>query len=191
MRSQNGRAVSWFIIVFALLAWAIGNCPPVRAGGNIDTKPPIIPIRDFFRNPETVYYQLSPTGDKVSFLRSYESRMNLYVQDIGKGEARRLTGVTDRDIHDYFWKNDRTIIYSKDAGGTEDYHLYAVNSETGANRDLTPFEGVSASVTDILDGNDNELLIKMNRRNPENFDVYRLRLDDGSMTLEVENPGNY
>ena len=34
----------------------------------------LIPMRDFFRNPEKAYFQISPGGDYISFVQPYENR---------------------------------------------------------------------------------------------------------------------
>lgn len=183
--------VSWSICTVIVLVAVFGFCPTLFANEKISTKPSRIPIQDFFRNPEIAGYHISPDGRKLAFLKPYKHRMNVFVQEVGKPDAKRITNVVDRDIYHYFWKNDQTIIYQQDVGGDENFHLYAVNIQTGELKDLTPFKGVRAGVLDMLPDNENELLITMNKRNREVFDVYRLNLVDGSLTLEIENPGNY
>jgi hypothetical protein len=44
-------------------------------------------------------------------------------------------------------------------------------------------------VVDELEENENEVLIGMNKRNPELFDVYRLNINTGDLKMEAENPG--
>ncbi len=39
--------------------------------------PPEIPLRDFFKNPVSRGYDLSPDGKMLSFLQPWESRMNI------------------------------------------------------------------------------------------------------------------
>jgi len=57
-----------------------------------------IPLEDFFRNPEKSRYQISPDGKYFSFMAPYQKRMNIFVNEIGKDSAVRLTSETDRDI---------------------------------------------------------------------------------------------
>ena len=78
-----------------------------------------IPLKDFFRNPEKTAYQISPDGVYLSFLASYENRLNIFVQEIGKEELTRITSVTERDIAGYFWKNNNRIVYLRDNKGDE------------------------------------------------------------------------
>ena len=150
-----------------------------------------IPLRDFFRNPELSSLELSPDGKQVAFLAPVERRLNLFVQEVNGEKPRQVTDVRDRDIGGFFWKNANTLIYLKDDGGDENYHLYAVDIVSGQTRDLTPFPGVRSGIVDDLEDIEDEVLIDMNQRRLDVFDVYRLNVKTGEMTLVAENPGNY
>jgi dipeptidyl aminopeptidase/acylaminoacyl peptidase len=151
---------------------------------------PSIPLRDFFRNPTTTFYQVSPSGDYIAFLRPYETRLNVWVQPRKGGEPQRVTGVTDRDITSYFWKTDNYILFIRDSGGDENFHLYVADRDGKSVRDLTPFEKVQARMIDDLPLNSKEVIIGLNRRNKEIFDAYRLNIETGDLQLVAENPGN-
>ncbi len=151
---------------------------------------PLIPLRDFFRNPTTTFYQVSPSGDYIAFLRPYENRLNVWIQPRKGGEPRRVTGVTDRDITAYFWKTDKYILFIRDSGGDENYHLYAADRDGKSVRDLTPFESIQTRMIDDLPLNPKEVIIGLNRRNKEIFDAYRLNVETGDLQLAAENPGN-
>src|SRR5208283_28910 len=56
-------------------------------------------------------------------------------------------------------------------------------------RDLTPFEGVQARLIASSKKFPAEILIGLNRENPQLHDVFRLDLRTGEMTVEVKNPG--
>ena len=75
-------------------------------------------------------------------------------------------------------------------GGNENWRLYATNLESQETRDLTPFENVQARVIDRDKHFPNELLIGMNKDNPQVHDVYHLDLASGELTLVTKNPGN-
>ncbi|NOS85391.1 MAG: S9 family peptidase [Ignavibacteria bacterium] len=150
----------------------------------------LIPLKDFFKNPEKTSYLISPSGKFISFLAPHNERLNIFVQEIGSQDTKRITEVTERDIHAYFWGNNNTIIYLRDNAGDENFHFYSVNINNAENKDLTPFEGVRANLVDELEDFDSEILIEMNKRNPEVFDVYRMNFETGEMNLAAENPGN-
>src|SRR5207248_292712 len=112
---------------------------------------PLIPLRDFFRNPDKTGYRISPDGNYVSHTEPYEHRMNVFVEPrdaIGQGKAVRVTSETARDISGYWWKNHHALFYTRDFGGDENFHLFAVNKDGTDPRDLTPFEGVKVEVVD-------------------------------------------
>jgi len=150
-----------------------------------------IPMRDFFRNPDRAYYRISGDGRTLSFMQPWERRKNIYVQPVGStGEPVRLTSERDRDIADYFWKGANRIVYLKDVGGDENDHVVVVDRRGGEPRDVTPFPGAKAVVIDALTEFPNRMLIGLNRRLKEVFDVYALDLATGKLTLVAENPGN-
>ena len=155
-----------------------------------DTVPPIIPLRDFFRNPETTGYEVSPSGELIGFLKPVDHRLNVWVQPKSGGEAKQITNVKDRDIRGFFWKGDKYVLYLKDNGGDENYHIYVAQSDGSGSRDLTPFEGVRAEMIDDLEDDATDLIIGLNQRNKEVFDAYRLNIETGNLKLIAENPGN-
>ncbi|MFC2093281.1 prolyl oligopeptidase family serine peptidase [Bacteroidota bacterium] len=149
-----------------------------------------IPLRDFFKNPEKTYYQISPDGEYLSYLAPYENRLNIFVQKIGSDEIVRVTDITDRDLAGYYWANNDMLLFGKDKDGDENYHVYGVDKEGKNLKDLTPFEDVTVRIIDDLEDFENEVLISMNKRNKEIFDVYRLNIETGELKMVAENPGN-
>jgi len=151
---------------------------------------PLIPMEDFFRNPEQSGFQLSPNGEYISFMKPWERRMNIFVQKIGTEEAVRVTSATERDIPAYFWSGNERIVYLQDRGGDENYRLYTVSTDGAESRELTPFENTRVTIIDSLEEQDDFILIGMNRRDQRLFDVYRLNLETGELALLEENPGD-
>jgi len=150
-----------------------------------------IPMRDFFRHPDRAYYRISGDGKTLSFMQPWERRMNIYVQPLGSNaEPVRVTSEKDRDIPDYFWKGADRIVYTKDFGGDENDHVVVVDRRGGEPKDVTPFEGVRAQIIDPLVEFPDRMLIGLNKRVKEVFDVYELDLASGKLTQVAENPGN-
>jgi dipeptidyl aminopeptidase/acylaminoacyl peptidase len=121
-------------------------------------------------------------------------RLNVFVQALDGskpvGEPRRLTAETARDISIYSWKASDRILYVKDFGGDENFHVVAVDVATGQVTDLTPGDNVRAELMDDLPDDPHHILVQHNRRNPEVFDVYRIDLRTGAETLVARNPGD-
>ncbi len=149
-----------------------------------------IPLEDFFKNPEKTSYQISPDGAYFSYMAPYEKRMNIFIQKRGQDSVIQLTKETDRNIAGYFWPNNEQILYLKDNGGDENYKIYIANIDGSDPKCLTDFDGVRSMIIDDLPDNPDEVIISMNKRNPQVFDPYRLNLTDGSLELLAENPGN-
>lgn len=149
-----------------------------------------IPMRDFFRNPERTSYQISPDGKFLSYLAPHENRLNIFIEDLLNGETVRATESLNRDIRGYTWKGNNRLIYIQDEGGDENYKLFATDPDGSDLKVLTPFDGVMTQIVDVLEEDDNHLLISLNKRNPQVFDVYRINVFTGEMNLIAENPGN-
>lgn len=150
----------------------------------------LIPLEDFFRNPERTAFQLSPDGTRISFLMPWKNRLNIHVQKIGETEAIRITSATERDIFGYLWVNDSRLVYVQDKGGDENFRVYGVGLDGTPEKCLTPFKKVRVHIVDELEDDEDHILVSMNRRNPRVFDVYRLDVVTGALSLVAENPGN-
>jgi len=149
-----------------------------------------IPLEDFFKNPEKTNFKIAPDGKNLAFLSSYKRRLNIFVQQLGKTATTRLTAETDRDIAAYMWANNNTLLFLKDEGGNENYKLFGVNITNMQQQCFTPFADVTTQIIDELEDIDDALLIGLNKRNPQIFDVYKLTVSTGNLELVFENPGN-
>lgn len=153
--------------------------------------PRLIPMEDFFRNPEKIIFSLSPDGTHLAFLQPWENRLNVHVQKVGEDTVTRITSATERDIAGYFWANNSRIAYVQDKGGDENFKLYAVNIDGSEEKTLTPFDKVRVQLIDRLKNDDDHMLIAVNNRNPRLFDAYRIDVNTGEMEMAAENPGTY
>jgi dipeptidyl aminopeptidase/acylaminoacyl peptidase len=147
-------------------------------------------MEDFFRNPETASFSISPDGSKLAYLKPWERRLNIYVRDVDSSEERRLTSSSERDIAGFFWKGSDRIAFLQDNGGDENFHIFLVGVGGEEPKELTPFDGVKTYVLDDLEEDPRHMLISMNKNNAEVFDVYRCDLETGELTQVAENPGN-
>ncbi len=124
-------------------------------------------------------------------MQPWENRMNVFVQKIDSDrEPARVTSAKERNIAGFAWKTDDRLIFVQDTGGDENYHLYAVDADGSNTKDLTPFPKVQAQIVDDLEDNPAEVLVGLNKRNPQIFDVYRLNINTGELVIVAENPGN-
>jgi dipeptidyl aminopeptidase/acylaminoacyl peptidase len=182
MLKRNGWM--WVLAVIILFL-----APGLNADSSKD-EVPLIPMKDFFKNPVKASYQLSPDGEHLAFLQSWKNRLNVHVQKIGEYKVTRITSAEKRDIIRYMWANNQRIVYAQDTGGDENYRAYAVNIDGSNPKDLTPFEKVKTILIDDLKNDPEHMLISLNKRDKRIFDVYRININTGEMKMVAKNPGN-
>jgi dipeptidyl aminopeptidase/acylaminoacyl peptidase len=155
----------------------------------------LIPRQVLFGNPERISPQISPDGETLAWIAPHDEVLNVWTAPVTGGgidwdAARVVTDDTDRGIRVYAWAhNGRHLLYLQDTGGDENWRLYDVDLHSLRRRDLTPFEGVQAQIIATEKKHPAELLVGLNRDNPQLHDVYRLDLVTGELVKEVENPG--
>jgi dipeptidyl aminopeptidase/acylaminoacyl peptidase len=156
----------------------------------------LIPRSVLFGNPERTSPQISPDGSALAWIAPRDGVLNLWVAPAG-GEsgvdwtaARPVTEDADRGIRAFAWARDgRHVLYVQDVGGDENWRLYDVDPESLERRDLTPFEGIHATIIGTSKRRPDEVLVGINADNPQLHDVYRLHLASGELVKEIENPG--
>jgi dipeptidyl aminopeptidase/acylaminoacyl peptidase len=174
--------------LFILTLFFVMACSPQQSAQNAKE----IPLRDFFKNPVARTFRISPNGKFVAAMMPYKDRMNIHVKKMDQDTWERLTDVTDRDLTTLSWKGNDHILYSRDFGGDENFHVFSVNIHTKKGGDLTPFENTRASILDLLDDiSDDHVMISMNKRDKRIFDVYKLNITNGKMEMVAKNPGKY
>jgi dipeptidyl aminopeptidase/acylaminoacyl peptidase len=152
----------------------------------------LIPRSILFGNPEKTDPQLSPDGARLGYLAPDDGVLNVWVRSVAGGDDRAVTRDRGRGIRSYFWaKDNQHLLYIQDQGGDENWHLYAVHLDSGSLRDLTPFAGVRVQEVFLDYHHPDQILVEMNRRNPELMDVWRCRLSSAELSLEVENRGDF
>src|SRR5215475_4397186 len=156
----------------------------------------LIPLTVLFGNPERVSPRISPDGSQMAWIAPHDGVLNVWLAPISPdagvdwAAARVITDDTDRGIRQFAWAHDgRHVLYLQDTGGDENWRLHDVDLSTMQRRDLTPFEGVQTELIATERDFPDEILIGMNKENPQLHDVYRLNLKSGELTKELANPG--
>jgi len=54
-----------------------------------------IPVYEFFKTPEKIYFKISPNGDYISYLKTYKGKQNLFIQSLNDGKERQVTSFDD------------------------------------------------------------------------------------------------
>lgn len=154
--------------------------------------PPLIPRDVLFDNPERANPQLSPDGKRLAWIAPDKKNvLQVWVKTIGKDDDKIVTADKKRGIRQYFWAQDnKTVLYLQDNDGDENFHVYGADLDSGNVRDYTPFQGVRAQPLDLDRNFPDEMLISLNLKSRQLFDVYRIKLSTGAVTLDTENPGD-
>jgi dienelactone hydrolase len=156
----------------------------------------IIPRHILFGNPERVSPRIAPDGTALGWIAPRDGVLNVWIAPVSAetgadwAAAQVVTDDTDRGIRIFAWAHDRRhLLYAQDTGGDENWRLHDVDLQTMQRRDLTPFDGVQARLVAMERKYPTEVLVGLNRDNPELHDVYRLDLVTGELVKEVHNPG--
>ncbi len=173
--------------IVLLLASCVGNTGTKSTNSKLARQ---IPIEDFFRKPQQSGYRLSPDGKYYIYRAPVNGINNIFIQEIGKPEPIQMTHSEDRDIMHFYWGSENIVLFRQDTEGDENYKLYSLNIGSKEIKCLTDFENSNASIIDFLAKVPNEIIVGLNKRDPEVSDVYRLNILTGKLRMIEQNPGN-
>ncbi|ORZ33308.1 Alpha/Beta hydrolase protein [Catenaria anguillulae PL171] len=184
----------------------MGNQYPSQASSTTDDR--VIPVADFFTNPDRAVPKLSVDGKWLSYLAPADNEaknLQVFIQPLSQFRLRNDNGIKQithhatRDIRTYKWTLDSsTIVFLQDKDGDEVYHMYSVDVETGMETDLTPFDGVSVGMFSINQtwfieskSDPRTGIIALNKQDRRRFDVYTIDLQTGALELHTTMPDRY
>jgi len=145
-------------------------------------------VSDYFAKPKASGFKLSPNGQFLSYReKDDKNKRHIYVKNIKTSETKRAIEEKEELVRDYGWINNERLYFSMDKGGDENYHIYAVNLDGSNLKDMTPFEGVTASITKILKDQKDYIIISMNKNNKQVFEPYKLNVVTGDLVQLYEN----
>ncbi|HEY0255664.1 MAG TPA: hypothetical protein VGC41_29245, partial [Kofleriaceae bacterium] len=164
--------------------------PPAAVG---HPKDDLIPRTALFGNPDRANVQISPDGKQLSWLAAKDGVLNVWVAPIGKlDQAKAVTSDTKRPVRSYTWAyTSKHLIYSQDAGGDENFHLFRVDLGDGKITDLTPYDKATASIAGNDETTPTKIAIQVNDRDPKVMDLYSLDLVTGKRTMVAENDDGF
>lgn len=179
-------------IIFLLLVLMLSSC-----SNNISTKTQLvsetpmsdlIPRETLFGNPDKIHVRISPNGKYLTYIAPKDGVLNIYLADIDNIiSAQPITNDKKRGILFYNWAYDnKHIIYSQDNDGDENFAIYSVNIDTKESKRLTS-EQSKATLLRKSEKFPEEILIGLNNRKPEYFDIYKLNLRTEKLEKIYEN----
>src|SRR6195952_4646169 len=150
-----------------------------------------IPISDFFKSPEKTFFGLSPDGKYVSFLKPYKGRQNLFIQSLADGKEQVATSFEDYSVRNYSWTYNNRIVLIQDVISIDEYKMYALDVPELKLRDIMALDkGRINILSNRTKGEPDVVTISMNKRDPANFDIYKLNVKTGELKPYLINPGN-
>ncbi len=154
-------------------------------------QPGLIPRQVLFGNPEKAGPQISPDGEKISFLAPVNGVLNVWVAPAADlTAARPVTEDTGQGIRMHTWAyTSEHILYFQDKDGDENWRVYTVNLKTDERKALTPEKGVRAQIQELSPRFPEEILVGLNDRDARYHDVHKINIVTGERTSVKENPG--
>jgi len=145
-------------------------------------------VADYFKKPAQYSFQFSPDGKYLSYKeREANGKSHVFIKNTVTNEIKRVIEEKDQLIRNYGWAGNARLVYMQDKGGDENYHIYAVDLEGSNKKDLTPFEGVKASISKLLKEQPDYMIVEMNKDNREVFEPYKVNIKTGEMVKLFEN----
>jgi len=159
---------------------------PALADNGENYPVPLYSVEDFFFLPETVGFSVTPDGQSLLYLAQANGVFNIFKRDLATGKETQLTSEPEHHIKNFFLK-ENTVLYLRDTHGDELTQIYRVNAD-GTSTNLTPYPGVLAIPMSLLEDTnaDEEIIVAMNRDDPQRFNVYRLNVITGETTKVMD-----
>ncbi len=104
-------------------------------------------VNDYFQKPNQSSFEFSPNGLYLSYKEKDENNKNhVYVKNTETNEVIRIIKEDKNLVRAYGWANNSRIVYIKDKGGDENYHLFAVDIDGENQKELTPYDKVKVTI---------------------------------------------
>ncbi len=144
-------------------------------------------VEDYFARPKSSQFKISPDGKYLSYKeKDKDSKNHVYVKDLATGKATKALVEKEDLIRSYGWLNKKRLFYTQDKSGNENLHLYAADIDGKNLKDLTPFDGVTIGLVQIIKDTD-FVVVTMNKNNKQIFEPFKINFVTGEMTQLFEN----
>jgi dipeptidyl aminopeptidase/acylaminoacyl peptidase len=149
-----------------------------------------IPVSDFFKTPEKTLFKISPDGKYVSYLKPYKDKQNIYIKSLVTGAEHMATTFTDYSVRDYTWTYSNQIVLTQDIISVDEFKLYTLDVISLKLKSLLNLDKARIRILNRSREQPDVITVAMNKRDPVNFDVYRLNVKTGELKTYLLNPGN-
>jgi len=174
-----------FMCARAVLALALAFATPSSHAQEL------IPREKLFQDRALRDPRLSPNGLMLAYIAASTTGIdNIWIRTVGSHDDRLLTHESAHGVPSFDWAGNSRLIYDQDSNGDENYHVLLVDIYGKHLRDLTPYPGIRAQNILQSPARPGEILVGLNTRDRRFFDMYRIDLASGKMSLAAENPGD-
>ncbi|MCQ6961455.1 alpha/beta hydrolase family protein [Mucilaginibacter aquariorum] len=149
-----------------------------------------IPVSDFFKTPEKSYFKISPDGKYISYLKPYKDKQNIYIRSLVTGAEQMATTFTNYSVRDYTWTFNNQIVFTQDIIAVDEFRIYSLDVATLKFKSLVNLDKARIRILNRNRQQPDVITVAMNKRDPVNFDVYRLNVKTGELKPYLLNPGN-
>lgn len=139
----------------------------------------------FFDTTSIMGSSFSPKGDKILVSSDESGIYSLYEVDIKTAKKNRLTDFEDSTYAVAYFPKDERVLFTKDSGGNERYHIY-VRETDGTVKDLTPGEETRAGFAGFTEDG-KHFFITSNQRDAKFMDLYRVDANSYEVTPVYQN----
>ena len=145
-------------------------------------------VEDYFSKPQVSGFQLSPNGNYISYREKDKSgKRHIYVKDFKTNKITKVIEEKNELVRQYWWANDNRLIYLRDKGGDENYHIYGIDIDGKNPKELTPFDNVTVGILSELKSQKDYSIVSMNKDNARVFEPYKLNIVTGDVKKLYEN----
>lgn len=191
---MNFRIVGVAALAAAALLSACTKAPeappaPAPAPVAAAPQPPALIARSvLFGNPERTLGSISPDGKWLGYIAPRDGVLNVYVAPFNApDQARPVTQDTLRGIRNFnFAHTGNHVLYAQDVGGDENFQVFAVDLDSGEQKALSP-AGARADIAGLSSRHPGEVVISVNDRNKQYFDLVKVDLASGKQQRLIEN----
>lgn len=149
-----------------------------------------IPVEVFFKTPEKTNFKISPDGNYISYLKPYKGKQNIFIRSLVNGNESIATQFTDYPVRDYTWTFNNRIVFTQDIIAIDQFRIYTLDVAAMKYDSLLTLNKTRMRIINRNREQPDVVTVAMNKRDPVNFDVYRLNVKTGELKLYLPNPGN-
>ncbi|MCL2914666.1 S9 family peptidase [Shewanella corallii] len=185
----TGISALAFAALLGGCAGSSGGSDTQNQANNVKTQHQNYDAKAFYETTSYFGSGFSHDGESILMGSDESGVFNVYSMDVKTGNKTQLTDSPDTSYPVSWFPKDKRVLFTKDSGGNERYHVYVLEQD-GTVKDLTPGDETRASFRGFTkDGS--AFFVTSNERDPKFNDLYRYDSKDYSRKLVFTNNAGY